>query len=479
MPRPEQRTPSIAQRSSLGRTAARKLAAAAEAAPAPAPTAGVTVQAHGHGGLARRGAAKTPSQIVDAKLLWDCWKETARGVKSRAQFEAFCKGLGIRVQWLNLDGGGVNCILYLVMGKNKRTVPIQCQYKYGQDHFAERRMAEAFGVPQLLYVDADGKLVAQFADGVRTPAPLRIHHAAPDAAISVRSLYNDLATLAALDSTSSAKNWVERTGKGVVCFGRGSMGPKFINRHDTVQKALALDPTKAAVAPYIDMRAADAHEQFLHAIESALTFALSAVRAARAESTLASKLFLRERKSVRGPFATLKEKGAAEKIAFDQVEALQLKLVAASTRQALVVAPTAADAHLSKLAVKPLAFVTGKPATPEEAVRRLKLKFMVRPGCTKGCHLNRPSCKCKRVWKDYGTLINLRRFKKEAGVALFFDSGKDVQLDRISCINERVKPASGNGDGLSLVRKAARAAVLSGWTAPAGLASVSRAARGG
>ena len=126
------RTPSIAQRSSLGRTAARKLAAAAEAAPAPAPTAGVTVQAHGHGGLARRGAAKTPSQIVDAKLLWDCWKETARGVKSRAQFEAFCKGLGIRVQWLNLDGGGVNCILYLVMGKNKRIVPIQCQYLHAQ-----------------------------------------------------------------------------------------------------------------------------------------------------------------------------------------------------------------------------------------------------------------------------------------------------------------------------------------------------------
>mgnify|MGYP004063222855 CR=1 FL=1 len=133
--------------------------------------------------LTPRGAAKTPAQVVNQTLVLDCWKETARGLKSRAQFEAFCKSQGIRVQWLNLDGGGVNCILYLVMGKNKRIVPIQCQYLHGQNHFSEGKMAEAFGVPQLLYVDADGKLAAQFADGVRSPVVLRIHHAAPDAAI--------------------------------------------------------------------------------------------------------------------------------------------------------------------------------------------------------------------------------------------------------------------------------------------------------
>ena len=308
-------------------------AAIQQAPAAAAPTArGVLVQAHGHGALARRGAAKTPNKIVDAKLLWDCWKETARGVKSRAQFEAFCKGLGIRVQWLNLDGGGINCILYLVMGKNKRVRQIQCQYLHGQNHFNKAgKINEGFGVPELLYVDADGKLAARFADRVRSPVVLRIHHAAPDAAISVRPLYGDLATLAALDSTSRG-NWVERTRDGLVRFAAGSMGPKFIDRHDEVQKSLAQDPTKAAVTPYIDMRAADAPEQFKHVLESQLTLALSALRAAHAASPFASKEFQRRRATVLGSFETPEAKLAAETIAFDKLETLQRNLVAASLR---------------------------------------------------------------------------------------------------------------------------------------------------
>ena len=66
-----------------------------------------------------------------------------------------------------------------------------------------------------------------------------------------------------------------------------------------------------------------------------------------------------------------------------------------------------------------------------------------------------------------------------AGVRLHFDDHDGpVEIGKISQINERLKPASGNGDGLSLVRKAARAAVAVGWDAPPGLASLTRG-RGG
>jgi len=472
-----ERNPSIPQRSSTGRTAARaQAAAAAEAAPAPAPAAGVEVREHGHGALVPRGAAKTPNQIVDAKLIWDCWKETARGVKSRAQFEAFCKSQGIRVEWKNLDGGGVNCILHVMMGKSKRVRQIQCQYKHGQDHFAERRMAEAFGVPQLLYVDDDGKIVAEYADGVFSSALLRIHHAAPDAAISVRSLLHDLETLAALDSASRDKNWVACSSKGRVGFNRGSKGPAFLDDFESVQKALASDPTKAAAVPYIDMRDANAAEQFLHAIESALTFALGAGLVARAGSPLASKEFLRERTKTLGSFETLEAKGAAELIAFDKLETLQRNLVATSSRRALVVAPTEAGAHLATLAVEPLAVQSEKAATPEQAVTRLQLLLKVRPACTKQCVRWRGVCKCKRTPKKRGKLTNIIR-SGEKIVLSFDDSGKDVTL-YISSINERLEPANGKGDGLSLVRKAARAAARAGWNAPPELASVTRAQSG-
>ena len=77
--------------------------------------------------------------------------------------------------------------------------------------------------------------------------------------LSIRPLYGDLAALAALDSKAPReKNWVTCSAKGRVGFNRGSMGGTFINRHDAVQKSLAKDPTKAAVAPYVDMRDPDA-----------------------------------------------------------------------------------------------------------------------------------------------------------------------------------------------------------------------------
>ncbi len=433
---------------------------------------------YGRGGLAARSAAKTPDQLVNKTLVLDCWKETARGVKSRAQFEAFCKSQGIRVQWLNLDGGGVNCILYLVMGKNKRTVPIQCQYKHGQDHFAlNSRRAESFGVPELLYVGDDGKIVAEYADGVFSSALLRIHHAAPDAAISVRSLLHDLETLAALDSKSRDKNWVACSSKGRVGFNRGSKGPAFLDDFESVQKALASDPTKAAAVPYIDMRDADAAEQFKHALESAVVFALSAVRAARSESTLASKEFLRRRAMVLGSFETPEAKLAAETIAFDKVGTLQRNLVAASSRQALVVAPTEAEPQLRSVPVVPLAFVAEVAATPAAAVTQLRLFLKVRDACKKSCLRWRDACTCKRNWKERGKLVSLSG--NDFPITLKFDdNGKDVMIPKVSQINERIKPASGTGDGLTLVRKAARAAVAVGGTAPPGLASLTRGRRG-
>ena len=476
--------PSIPQRSSLGRTAASRLAAAGAATtPATAPTIGVVVQEYGSGALVVRGTAKTPEQIVNTKLIKDCWKETARGIKSRAQFEAFCKGLGIRVEWVNLDGGGVNCILYLVMGKNKRTVQIQCQYLHGQNHFNKAgKINEGFGVPELLYVDADGKLVAQFADGARSPVVLRIHHAAPDAAISVRSLLHDLETLAALDSKApNEKNWVACSSKGRVGFNRGSVGTAFLNHFEKVQKSLASAPTEAAAVPYIDMRDANAAEQFKHVLESALTLALGTVLVARAGSPLmSSKVFPRERTKTLGPFDTPEAKDAAEKIALKAVETLQLKLVEASSRQALVVAPTAAFAHLQSLRVEPLASQSEKAATPEEAVTRLGLSFEVFDACMKACARHRPSCTCtNREWRKRGKLVKLSGGHSSPIRFFFDDNGKELSIKKVSHINERLKPASGKGDALTLVRKAARAMALAGWDAPSELASVSRARRGG
>ena len=60
----------------------------------------------------------------------------------------------------------------------------------------------------------------------------------------------------------------------------------------------------------------------------------------------------------------------------------------------------------------------------------------------------------------------------------FDDRGKDLTLKKLSDINKRLEPASGKGDALTLVRKAARAAARAGWKAPPELASVTRA-RGG
>ena len=66
----------------------------------------------------------------------------------------------------------------------------------------------------------------------------------------------------------------------------------------------------------------------------------------------------------------------------------------------------------------------------------------------------------------------------EKVLELFFDGRKKPLKLTISLINERLKPASGNGDGLSLLRKAARAAARAGWNAPPELASVTRAQSG-
>ena len=212
------------------------------AAPAAAPTVGVEVRMHGHGGLVPRGAAKTPEQIVNAKLVRDCWKETPRGVISRAQFEAFITEAGGRMVWLNLDGGGVNFELYLPAGKGKREIRVQGQYKHGQDHFAyNSRRAEGFGLSELFYVGDDGNFVAQYAPGSFSPVLLRVTHAAPDAAFSIRALVHDLGTLAAIDSKNPRDgNWVECTADGLVRFGGGSMGWAYLDRHDIVQKSVAV-----------------------------------------------------------------------------------------------------------------------------------------------------------------------------------------------------------------------------------------------
>ena len=241
MSRKQERMPSIPQRSSIGRTAARaQAAAAAEAAPAAAPTFGVPVQEHGHGALVARGAGKTPDQIVNAVLLWDCWKETPRGIKSRAEFEAFIKQIGGRVVWRNLDGGGVNFVLYLPAGKGKREIRVQGQYLHGQNFFSQSRLAEGFALPTVFYVDGDGKFAAQYARGGYSPVLLRVSQAAPGAAFSVRALLHDLGTLAVLDSKSCDGKWVVCTPDGLVHFGGGSMGWACLDRLDMVQGSVAV-----------------------------------------------------------------------------------------------------------------------------------------------------------------------------------------------------------------------------------------------
>ena len=208
------RTPSIAQRSSLGRIAARMLAAAADdSTPAATPTVGIEVHEHGSGALVVRGAAKTPDQIVNAKLVRDCWKETPRGIKSRAEFEAFIKQTGGRLVWLNLDGGGLNFELYLPAGKGgKREIRVQGQYLHGQNQFSEGRLAEGFTLPTAFYVGDDGKFAAQYARGGYSPVLLRVTHAAPGAAFSIRALVQDLGALTAFDKLSSDKKGMVRDG---------------------------------------------------------------------------------------------------------------------------------------------------------------------------------------------------------------------------------------------------------------------------
>ena len=212
------------------------------AAPAAAPTVGVAVQEHGHGGLVVRGAAKTPDQIVNAVLLWDCWKETPRGIKSRAEFEALIKTIGGRVVWLNLDGGGVNFMLYLPAGKGgQREIRVQGQYKHGQDHFSKsNRRAEGFALPTTFYVGDDDKFAAQYARGGYSPVLLRVTHAAPGAAFSIRALVFDLATLKAYDAKSSAQNWVELTPSGVARFARGHLDWSALDKFDLVQKSASV-----------------------------------------------------------------------------------------------------------------------------------------------------------------------------------------------------------------------------------------------
>ena len=190
-----------------------------------------------------------------------------------------------------------------------------------------------------------------------------------------------------------------------------------------------------------------------------------------------TKTFRRHRDRVLGTFASLKKKNAAEAVAVAAVETLQTELVAASSQKALVVAATA-DPHLRSFAVTPLAFVAPVALTPKQAVTQLELSFEVFDACKKNCLVNGSSCTCKkRKWRKRGKLVALRGNGWPIGLK-FDDRGGELKLKKLSDINERLKPASGNGDGLSLVRKAARAAALAGWDAPSELASVSRARRG-
>lgn len=182
-----------------------------------------------------------------------------------------------------------------------------------------------------------------------------------------------------------------------------------------------------------------------------------------------TKLFQRRRNRELGPYATLKDKTAAEAVALKKVETLQSDLLAASSRKGLAVAATAADQRLRSFAVEPIAFVKEAAATPPEAVSALRMFLKVRDACQKRCVLNRGECSCKLDWKVRGKLLNLNVGRAKGSVTLMFDDGMKDPSVTIASINERVKPASGNGDGLSLVRKAARAAVLAGWDAPAGL----------
>ena len=206
----------------------------------------------------------------------------------------------------------------------------------------------------------------------------------------------------------------------------------------------------------------------MHTVETALLFAVGqAAQGARADSQFATKLFRRRRDLELGPYATLKEKNAAEAVAVEKVATLQSELLAASSRRALAVAATA-DPHLRSFAVEPIAFVKEAAATPAEAVTLLELSCKVRDACKKHCLQHFGECACELKWKRRGKLVKMTS-ESRSRIRLCFDDGKkDVQL-RISSINDRIKPASGNGDGLSLVRKAARAASLAGWDAPAGL----------
>ena len=214
-------------------------------------------------------------------------------------------------------------------------------------------------------------------------------------------------------------------------------------------------------------------------METALLLAAGqAAHGARAGSPFVTKAFQRHRDRELGPFKTLKEKNAAEAVAVEKVAKLQSELLAASSRKALVVASTTLDPHLRSFAVKPLACVAEKASTPEEAVTRLKLDCEVFDACTKNCLRWRGACTCKgREWRSVGKLLKMFN-NGEKVLELFFDGRKKPLKLTISLINERLKPASGNGDGLSLLRKAARAAARAGWNAPPELASVTRAQSG-
>ena len=127
--------PSIPQRSSLGRTAARQLAAAvAEAAPAPAAQLGDLVAVCGRGPIcARNAATRSPLLVKNPENSNDCDKETGRGCLVRVQAERLFAKAGWRTTWLALDGASTSFVLHVPIGDGTTELDITGRFYHGQN----------------------------------------------------------------------------------------------------------------------------------------------------------------------------------------------------------------------------------------------------------------------------------------------------------------------------------------------------------